>query len=110
MIPQYSHSAKLESGNIFRDYAVHDFLETQKQLHRLSQEEIDEGLYYSREFFKDAKPSDIDEAIEDISNSEKNNDGKYHFYSPDSRFKSTIKEMRTILRGRIKTRRLRNSF
>ena len=83
LIPQYSHSAKLESGNIFRDYAVHDFLEIQKQLHRLSQEEIGEDVYYSREFFKDAKPSDIDEAIEDISNSEKNNDGKYHFYSPD---------------------------
>ena len=81
--PRYNHTAKLESGNIFRDFAVHDFLEYTKSRHRLLPHEIKEGLYYSREFFGDAEVSDVIEAIEDIKQSEKTKDGRYHFYTSD---------------------------
>jgi len=81
--PRYNHTAKLESGNIFRDFAVHDFLEYTKFRHRLLPHEIKEGLYYSREFFGDAEVSDVIEAIEDIKQSEKTKDGRYHFYTSD---------------------------
>lgn len=80
---QYEHSAMLESGNIFRDYAVHTFLMNDKGLYRLSPNDIPFGTYYSREFFKDATISDLDEAIADITNDEKNGGSKYQYYSPD---------------------------
>lgn len=80
---QYSRSAMLESGKIFRDYAVHDFLIKTKGLHRLERDEIEEGVYYSSEFFKDGTSRDVDEAIEDIRRSDTENDGKYQFFTTE---------------------------
>lgn len=78
----YEHIAKVDNGNIFRDYSVHYFLEHDKHLKRL-----EEGTfaleYYSKEFFEGATPNDIDEAIADICRSAKENDGKYKLYSPN---------------------------
>lgn len=79
----YTHTAMLESGRLFRDYAVHQFLEETKGFHRLMPTDIPEGVYYSREFFKDAKAQDIDEAIGDIQQSEKDADGRYALYTSD---------------------------
>lgn len=78
---QYTHTAMLASGRIFRDYAVHQFLEKDKGLHRLMPSDIPQGVYYSREFFKEASPQDIDEAIADIQRSEENADGRYGLYT-----------------------------
>lgn len=78
----YSRSAMLDNGNIFRDYSVHSYLENEKQLHRLTPSDLNEGLYYSKEFFKDATVDDVDEAIDDIVKSETEKNGKYQFYSP----------------------------
>lgn len=83
LIHKFNHSAKLESGNIFRDFAVHDYLELIKHYHRLLPHEIEDDVYYSREFFENAKEDDVKEAIEDIKQSEKAKDGRYHFYTPD---------------------------
>ncbi len=80
--PLYEHSAKLEDGTIFRDYSVHEFLEHDKNRRRLEQGEFP-LVYYSREFFKDATPQDIDDAIADIIRSSNEKDGKYTFYSSD---------------------------
>lgn len=80
---RYSHSAMLDSGNIFRDYAVHSYLEIDKGLHRLQPHELNGNVYYSKEFFKDAKPSDIDEAIDDIKNCETLRNNKYKLYTPN---------------------------
>lgn len=77
----YEHIAKVDNGNIFRDYSVHYFLEHDKHLKRLEQGTF-ELEYYSNEFFKDATPNDIDEAIADICRSARENDGKYKLYSP----------------------------
>lgn len=81
LIHRYTHSAKLDSGNIFRDHSVHDYLEFSLHCHRLEADEISQEIYYSREFFKDAQPKDIDAAIEDIQSSENKKDGRYHFYT-----------------------------
>jgi len=83
LIHKFNHSAKLESGNIFRDYAVHDYLEIVKHFHRLLPHEIEDGVYYSKEFFENAGKNDVEEAIEDIKRSEKAKDGRYHFYTSD---------------------------
>ena len=81
LIQRYSHTAMLDSGNIFRDYAVHSFLEIDKGLHRLQPEELDQGVYYSREFFQNAQPTDIDEAIDDIQSCENEGSEKYKLYT-----------------------------
>lgn len=78
---KYSKTAKLESGKFFRDYAVHQYLENTKKLHRLTRDELSEDIYYSCEFFKNAQVDDVKEAIEDIKKNENNN--KYQYYSPD---------------------------
>lgn len=80
--PLYEHIARVDNGNIFRDYSVHYFLEHDKKLKRLEQGTF--ALeYYSTEFFKDATTDDVDEAIVDICRSARENDGKYKLYSPD---------------------------
>ena len=80
--PLYEHIAKVDNGNIFRDYSVHYFLEHDKKFKRLEQGTFTLE-YYSREFFKDATTADVDEAIADICRSARDNDGKYKLYSPD---------------------------
>lgn len=76
--------AVLDNGRYFRDYAIHDFLTRVKHLERLSPADA-AGRHYSREFFKDAKESDIDEAICDIKADEMSHGGMYQFYSEDRR-------------------------
>lgn len=80
--PLYEHIARVENGNIFRDYSVHYFLEHDKKLKRLEQGTF-ELEYYSREFFEGATTNDVNDAIADICRSARENDGKYKLYSPD---------------------------
>lgn len=78
----YEHSAKLDDGIIFRDYAVQDFLLNIKHRERLHPDII-KGIYYSREFFKNATTADLQEAIVDIYKSYEEKDGRYNFYTSD---------------------------
>lgn len=82
LVPLYEHIAKVDNGNIFRDYSVHYFLEHDRHFKRLEQGTF-ELEYYSREFFKGATTNDVDDAIADICRSARENDGKYKLYSPD---------------------------
>ena len=75
--------AKTENEKYFRDFAIHYYLEEIKHLHRLQPGDIQNLPYYSREFFQNAKPEDIDEAILDIERKAKLVEGPYHFYSED---------------------------
>lgn len=76
--------AKTKDGKYFRDFAVHYYLEQIKHLHRLQPNEIEEKVYYSREFFENATPQDIDEAIMDIERCAAIADNVlYQFYSED---------------------------
>jgi len=81
---QYEHIAKTENGKYFRDFAVHYYLETIKGLHRLQPNDFKKLPYYSREFFQNANPQDIDKAILDIENySNKDGQTRYQFYTEE---------------------------
>lgn len=77
--------AEAKIGEVFfRDYAVHTFLEREKQKKRLHPADVTVGTYYSKEFFKDTSPADIEEAICDIKTDYANNEQKYLFYSVET--------------------------
>ncbi|MGN0807525.1 MAG: Eco57I restriction-modification methylase domain-containing protein [Candidatus Coproplasma sp.] len=68
----------------FRDFAVHQFLETEKNRLRLQPSELPAGIYYSKEFFKDATADDVQEAITDIQRDYYEKSLKYQFYSVET--------------------------
>ena len=57
---EYEHIAKVSDDIYFRDYAVHTFLEEERHRARLFPSDIAQGVYYSREFFKDTSEEDLD--------------------------------------------------
>ena len=83
LIQQYEHSAQIDADTIFRDYAVHSFLEQEKGRQRLQPHTIKDLPYYSREFFKNATAEDVEDAIKDIIQSSQEKSSKYLLYSPD---------------------------
>ena len=83
LIKQYAHSAKIDDGTFFRDFAVHYFLETEKGRCRLQPKKFEDIPYYSNEFFEHATADDLDEAITDIHKSAKEQNGKYKLYTSD---------------------------
>lgn len=78
------------SGNVFfRDYSVHQFLLNSKGLVRLDLKALDairkgKNLYFSNEFFLDAKVSHVEEALKDIQEDHGKSTGKYSFYSVEA--------------------------
>ncbi len=80
---QYSDVAKADEETYFRDYAIHEFLEGNRHKERLKKGNLKSGVYYSNEFFRDTEVGDVEDAIEDIKESHKNNDGRYKFYKFD---------------------------
>lgn len=52
----------------FRDFSVHQFLETDRCKARLQIADLPEGIYYSKEFFKETNADDVKDAIADIQN------------------------------------------
>ena len=81
---QFEQIAKVSDDVYFRDFAVHDFLEREKRRTRLAREDLHEGEYYSREFFKETSPQDVAEAIEDIRQDYGAKTGKYKFYNAET--------------------------
>ena len=77
--------AKTENGKYFRDFAIHYYLETIKRYHRLQPNDIDNLPYYSREFFENATPKDVNDAILDIEQYAEQTDGskQYQFYTEE---------------------------
>lgn len=82
-IEDWEWTAKTENGKYFRDFAVHYYLEEIKKLHRLQKEDIPGLPYYSKEFFENATPEDIDEAILDIEIKANQIGGPYQFFSEE---------------------------
>ena len=74
---EYERIAKVSDDIYFRDYAVHSFLELDRHRSRLMPENLPGGVYYSREFFKDATVQDLTDAVEDIQQGFDQNSGKY---------------------------------
>ena len=83
LVQQYEHSAQIDNETIFRDFAVHTFLEQEKGRTRLLPDTFGRLPYYSKEFFEGATTADLEEAISDIYQSAREKNGKYQFYSPD---------------------------
>jgi len=75
--------AKVDNDTFFRDFAVHYFLENDKQKSRLTRHTLSNIPYFSNEFFKDTSEDDIIEAIKDIKKVHKNNQSKYQYYKFD---------------------------
>ena len=92
---QYEEIAKVDSDVYFRDFAIHYFLDSEKKRIRLQQADIPAGIYYSKEFFKEATARDIIEAIEDISRDYQQKGGKYQFYNAETRLAETFTYART---------------
>ena len=76
----YEHEARVDE-KYFRDFEVHKFVMEEKKRSRITREAFPNLPYFSNEFFEEAVPADIDEAIADITDSAKRNDGRYKFYS-----------------------------
>ena len=81
---EYDHLAKVSDNHYFRDFAVHSFLEGERHYSRLLPSDIAQGIYYSKEFFKEASADDVAEAIDDIQRDYDENTGKYQFYSAET--------------------------
>lgn len=87
---QYENKAIIDEETYFRDYAIHQYLENDLNKKRLKPEDLEDGIYYSREFFKGAETGDIDNAIEDIKESYQANSSKYEYYSSKNRLPQTF--------------------
>lgn len=88
---EYEHTATVTDDVYFRDHAVHHYLEVSLGKERLKPQDLPKkDLYYSREFFKDATPSDIDEAINDICEKYVEHSDKYAYYDSNERLAVTV--------------------
>lgn len=91
---QYENKATIDEENYFRDFSVHKYLEKDLHKMRLLPIDLDDEIYYSREFFKNTEKADIDSAIEDIKTNFKNNTGKYEYYSSSNKLPQTYRYKR----------------
>ena len=88
---KFEGSARITDDVYFRDFAVHDFLEFEKHRVRLEASDLPEGVYYSKEFFKEATVGDVEEAVADIHDDYESKSGKYHYYDATTQLPTTEK-------------------
>lgn len=82
---RFIQKAAINTEVYFRDYSVHKYLENDLGKERLKSADLKKGIYFSKEFFKETYPNDIEKAIEDIKTNFSNNTGKYDYYSSEER-------------------------
>lgn len=78
---RFVDKAKVNESTYFRDYAVHQYLETERGRIRLLRNNLTQDLYFSNEFFLGATEDDIALAISDIQQAYQNRLQKYTYYS-----------------------------
>lgn len=86
---QYENKATIDEETYFRDLSVHKYLENDLNKQRLKPGDLEDGVYYSKEFFKETQILDIDSAIEDIKENYQTNSSKYEYYSSNNRLPQT---------------------
>lgn len=86
---QYENKAIIDEETYFRDYAIHQYLENDLNKERLKQSDLEDDIYYSKEFFKETEIEDIDNAIEDIKGNYQANSSKYEYYSSKNKLPQT---------------------
>lgn len=89
--------AVLDDEVFFRDYSVHQYLQDGKSLVRLDKSALDaiadgKDIYFSNEFFLDARREHVEEALADIRDDHAHSTGKYSFYSVKDIGKETENE------------------
>ena len=88
---QFQDTAKIDENTYFRDYSIHKYLEDDLRKERLTQADIDNSVYYSNEFFKDATKNDIEDAIEDIKKDYSQSGEKYNYYNSETMLPTQVK-------------------
>src|SRR5574344_495184 len=73
-----------ENDIFFRDYSVNQFFIGKDKNHLLPKD-INKGVYYSQEFFRDAHKEDVIAAIKDINRSYQANEEIYQFYKVEGK-------------------------
>ncbi|MBS6902496.1 hypothetical protein VYH81_04005 [Streptococcus anginosus] len=86
---QYENKAIIDEETYFRDYAIHQYLENDLNKERLKRADLEDDIYYSKEFFKETEIEDIDNAIEDIKGNYQANSSKYEYYSSKNKLPQT---------------------
>lgn len=81
---EFEQLAKVDKDSYFRDFSVHNFLENEKKRQRLQIQDTPNGVYYSREFFKNATKKEVSEAIKDIQKDYVDKTNKYNFYNAET--------------------------
>ena len=88
---QFQDTAKIDENTYFRDYSVHKYLEDNLRKERLKQTDIDNSVYYSNEFFKNATKNDIECAIEDIKKDYSQSGEKYNYYNAETMLPTQVR-------------------
>lgn len=95
LIQLFDARAMINNDAYFRDYSVHQFVEREKARARLTLNDIDGNIYFSKEFFKYATAQDVKEAISDIEKDYFNHTQKYQFYNAETLSPANTKFQRT---------------
>lgn len=88
---QYENTAKVADDVYFRDYSVHQYLESDLLKERLRPENLDGETYFSIEFFKDTAADEVSCAIEDITSDYDSKGNKYQFYNALTALPTTVR-------------------
>lgn len=79
LIKQFEGIAEVDKDTFFRDLSIHSYF-LRHGIGRLMPDDIPVGVYYSKEFFKNATKADVEIAIEDIKKAFAENTDSYQYY------------------------------
>ena len=82
---KFAAVSKVDKDVYFRDFAIHEFLESERHYHRLLPTDMEALPYYSKEFFEHATAKDVEDAMTDIRKAFEENKDKYQFYTFEER-------------------------
>ena len=82
---KFAAVSKVDKDVYFRDFAIHEFLESERHYHRLLPTDMEGLPYYSKEFFEHATAKDVEDAMTDIRKAFEENKDKYQFYTFEER-------------------------
>ena len=82
---KFDEEASVSDDTYFRDYSIHEYLSNSLGKERLKPQDLEDGVYYSNEFFKDASSEDISTAFDDIRNDYSTNSQRYQYYNFNER-------------------------
>lgn len=88
---QFENTAKVDDDVYFRDYSVHQYLESELHKERLSPDKIAGDIYFSNEFFKDTAAGEVSDAIVEIARDYTYKGNKYQFYSALTALPTTVR-------------------